>query len=282
MKSAGASHGTVRSCASKWRPENIGPKTSGPQIAPETAPKRTNDIPRARRSGGNISAAAARESRTIDCAGAAQPEPEEDEHARAASAAGGGDERADDAEREAAADHRHPAEPVGEPARRADRERTGDQEHRRPEPEDAVDAGDRDDRDRAERDGELDHPGLADEPEREQERVPPRPSFMRAIRARSAARRTRAAPPWDGCRTYVAAERGVRDPADGDDPPADGELVARTPRPAATSAGVGRRFDVSVPGWVGTTFQSRTSSATPSSASTRWTIVAVASAGPRP
>ena len=53
-------------------------------------------------------------------------------------------------------------------------------------------------------------------------------------------------------------------------------------RPAATSARVGGRFDVAVPGWVGTTFQSSTWSARPSSASTRCTIVAVASAGPRP
>jgi len=52
--------------------------------------------------------------------------------------------------------------------------------------------------------------------------------------------------------------------------------------PARTSAGVGGRFEVAVPGWVGTTFQSRTCPASPSSASTRWTIVAVASAGPEP
>src|SRR5581483_7813462 len=51
---------------------------------------------------------------------------------------------------------------------------------------------------------------------------------------------------------------------------------------ASISARVGRRFDDGVPGCVGTTFQSRTSSATPSSSSTRWTIVAEASAGPAP
>ena len=44
----------------------------------------------------------------------------------------------------------------------------------------------------------------------------------------------------------------------------------------------GARFDVAVPGGVGTTFQSSTRSPTPSSPSTRWTIVAVASAGPAP
>src|SRR3954471_18965951 len=57
------SHGAASACASVERFAKTGPKTSGPQIAPLTAPKRTNDIPRARRSGGNISAAAARESR---------------------------------------------------------------------------------------------------------------------------------------------------------------------------------------------------------------------------
>ena len=68
MNTPAASHGTTRSCGVSARPANIGPKTSGPQIAPETTPKRTIDMPRARRSGGNISAAAARERRTIDCA----------------------------------------------------------------------------------------------------------------------------------------------------------------------------------------------------------------------
>lgn len=77
------------------------------------------------------------------------------------------------------------------------------------------------------------------------------------------------------------AERGVRYPADADDAAAARQLVGEA-QPAATSAHVGARFDVGVPGCVGTTFQSRTSSATPSSSSTRCTIVAVASAGPAP
>ena len=52
---------------------------------------------------------------------------------------------------------------------------------------------------------------------------------------------------------------------------------------ASTSARVGRAIRASrVPGCVGTTFQSSTSSSTPSPASTRWTIVALASAGPEP
>ena len=47
-----------------------------------------------------------------------------------------------------------------------------------------------------------------------------------------------------------------------------------------TSAAVGRRFDVGVPGCVGTTFQQRAASS--SSSRVRRTIVAVASAGPLP
>jgi hypothetical protein len=57
------------------RPENIGPKTSGPQMAPETTPKSTIDMPRARRSGGNISADAARERSTIVCPAPQSPSP---------------------------------------------------------------------------------------------------------------------------------------------------------------------------------------------------------------
>ena len=62
-----------------------------------------------------------------------------------------------------------------------------------------MDAGDGDDRHRAERDGELDHPGQEHEPEREQERVPPDVAHV-PIRAWSAAVNA-AAPPRDGWRT---------------------------------------------------------------------------------
>src|SRR5438309_2042288 len=59
------SHGPTRPWAEISRCAKSGPKTSGPQTAPDTAPKSTSDMPRARRSGGNISAAAARERSTI-------------------------------------------------------------------------------------------------------------------------------------------------------------------------------------------------------------------------
>src|SRR5581483_6734912 len=51
-------------CAAVERWAKSGPKMSGPQTAPVTAPNSTNDMPRARRSGGNISAAAALDRRT--------------------------------------------------------------------------------------------------------------------------------------------------------------------------------------------------------------------------
>src|SRR5229473_7202944 len=54
------SHGPTRPCASIARWAKSGPNSTGPQIAPVTEPNRTNDMPRARRSGGNISAAVAR------------------------------------------------------------------------------------------------------------------------------------------------------------------------------------------------------------------------------
>ena len=57
---------------------------------------------------------------------------------------------------------------------------------------------------------------------------------------------------------------------------------SRKRSPAAISARVGARFEVSSPGCVGTTFQQSVSSSSSSSASVRRTIVAVASAGPAP
>ena len=127
-------------------------------------------MPRARRSGGNISAAAAREE--DDRLGrATEPEPDEDDRAGRRGAARGRDERAGDAEREAPADDGHPTDLVGQAPGGADGQCTRDEEHRRPEAEDARDSGDSDDRHRAERDGELDHSRLEDEPQREQQGV---------------------------------------------------------------------------------------------------------------
>ena len=67
MIPAAASQGTTSAFASSSRPANSGLKTVGPRIAPNTAPNRTSEIPRARRSGGYMSPAAVRARRAIPC-----------------------------------------------------------------------------------------------------------------------------------------------------------------------------------------------------------------------
>src|SRR5262249_5601786 len=205
-------------------------------------------------------------------------EPEEDELPRQGPAAEGCQRRPDDAERVAAADDGHPADAVGEPARWPDGQRPGDEEDRGPEPEDALDAGDGDDRDRPQSNGELDHPRQADEPRREQDRVPAR----RAHESKhSSPCRNAVAPPCDGWRTYVPprASCATRPTATIRRQP---ESSGANETPAAISARFGRRLERASPGCVGTAFQSSTSSSQPRSASTPWTTVAVASAGPSP
>ena len=76
-------------------------------------------------------------------------------------------------------------------------------------------------------------------------------------------------------------ERRLRDPPDREHPAAARELAGER-QPCLDLRRVGRRFAVAVPGCVGTTFQRSTASASSSSASTRWTIVAVASPGGAP
>src|SRR5436305_8877010 len=55
-----ASHGTVSERTPTSLPANMGLKTVGPRIAPKTEPKRTYEIPRARRAAGYMSPAAVR------------------------------------------------------------------------------------------------------------------------------------------------------------------------------------------------------------------------------
>src|SRR3954467_647311 len=62
---AAASQGTVSAAASSFFPAKSGPKTVGPRIAPNTDPKSTYEMPRARRAGGHMSPAAARVSNEI-------------------------------------------------------------------------------------------------------------------------------------------------------------------------------------------------------------------------
>ena len=68
MIPAAATHGSTSASRSSSFPAKSGRKTSGPSAAPKSAPKRTYEIPRARRSGGYMSAAAARASRIVPCA----------------------------------------------------------------------------------------------------------------------------------------------------------------------------------------------------------------------
>src|ERR1041385_3044917 len=106
----------------------------------------------------------------------------------------------------------------------------------------------------------------------------PRPIVAKAPRNPAS---NAAAPPCDGWRTYGASSAAAasRPTAIAVRPCVSS---SRNGEEAATSARVGRRFEVSLPGCVGTTFQSSTSSSTSSRASTRCTMVAVASAGPAP
>ena len=74
-----ASQGTTRAWVSSSLPAKSGRKTSGPSAAPKSAPKRTYEMPRARRSGGYMSAAAARASRIVPWAMPTSAKPEHDD-----------------------------------------------------------------------------------------------------------------------------------------------------------------------------------------------------------
>ena len=284
MKPPAASHGTTSSCASRCCPAKSGLNTNGPSTAPATAPKRTSEICRGRRSGGTMSAAAARASRTVPFDDADEREAEDDERRRVPEAAERGDRGADDAGQAPDGKHGDAAVTVHQPAGRERGERGRGEEDRRPEAEDALDPGDDDERGRRNRDDELDRPGEADQRPRRAGACSAGPgtSVTRAIyRGRPG---TPAAPPCEGWRTYGAPVTccASRPTAIRRRPRA---TPSRKGEEASTSARVGRRFVYGRSGscgCVGTTFQSRTSSSSPSSASTRWTIVALASAGPEP
>ena len=176
-------------------------------------------------------------------------------------------------------DHRDAAEVIhratgrqrGEPGRR--------EEDRRAEPEQPRDPGDLHERDRVHGRRELEEARVHGERRGEQDRV----ALDVQSHAASVARNSDA-PPWDGWRTYGApSARSARRPTASTRRPS--ATRSTNGSPAAISAAVGRRFDDETPGrcgCVGTRFQSSTSSAIPSSASVRCTIVALSSAGPVP
>ena len=156
----------------------------------------------------------------------------------------------------------------------------GEQEHGRAEAEDPFDAGDRDDRHRPERDRELDHPRLEDEPEREQERVAT-DGRHHAIRAAQAV--------GEGASAAVRrvtdvrrAERRVR--RSGRPRSGAGRVRARrrTPSRPRSPRATARGSTSRCPGASGRRSRGGRSRSRPSSARTRCTIVAVASAGPDP
>ena len=196
------------------------------------------------------------------------------------------DGAADDARDAAAREHRDPPDAVHQPPGGQRGERAGGEEDRRPEPEDPLDARDEDERDG--RDGDR-------------AAAPCRTGTSGSLRAgrcsggsgsrpRSSLSQRCRQPGTKRCRTAVRrmadvrpAEARVRDPADRDHATTavrelGEERRTRLDLLRASAAG----SSIAVPGWVGTTFQRRTSLSIPSSASTAWTIVAVASAGPVP
>ena len=118
-------------------------------------------------------------------------------------------QRAADRGRDVAArDHRHPADAVHQPPGRHRGQRRGDEEDRRPEPEQPVDAGDEHERDRGHRRHELQHRRVDRHRDREQDRV----AADREVHAISAARSRRG--PWrPRWRSAARGRRGRAPPA---------------------------------------------------------------------
>ena len=82
-----ASQGTVSARRPRASfPAKSGPKTVGPRIAPKTDPKSTYEMPRARRSGGYMSPAAARDQQRDATRGADERKPGQQSRGRAGSA----------------------------------------------------------------------------------------------------------------------------------------------------------------------------------------------------
>ena len=113
-------------------------------------------------------------------------EAEDDERRVVRQAAQGRQGAADRPDDEAARDHRYAAESVHQAPRRKRRKCAGRQEDRRPEPEDRLDPRDEHERDRRDRDGELEDAREGQQAEAQQDRVTPdllRARHSRAFRA---------------------------------------------------------------------------------------------------
>ena len=195
VKRPAASHGTTRSSGVSSRPANIGPKTSGPQIAPDDDAEEHDRHPaRAARRREHLGRGRARQ-QDDRLRGAAEREAEEDERRRRrsrspAAVTSGRAMPEHEARRGSPACGRSGPEPPGRarpPAAPATRKIAG------PRPRIPSIPVTSDDRHRAERDGELDHPRLEDEPGREQQRVPADDAHASSSYAARAGTR---APPW--------------------------------------------------------------------------------------
>ena len=167
-----ASQGMTRASVSSSLPANSGRKTSGPSAAPKSAPKSTSDIPRARRAGGNMSAAAVRASSTVPCATPTSAKPVTTIVA--------------DSTSQPSAVTTQPTMPATQPPARTGirptwsislpagkrGQRRGDEEDRRPEAQDPLDARDEDERDGRDGDRQLHHAGEARQGGCQQDDVP--------------------------------------------------------------------------------------------------------------
>ena len=225
------SHGPTRPPASIVRCAKSGPKSTGPQIAPETAPKSTNDIPRARRSGGNISAAAARARRTIDADPPTSARPRQTRKADvAAQPPATVPQPMPPSTKPPRITGMRPVRSINRPAgptaiAPAARKIAGPSPRMPLTPVTATSVR------------ELSAAASWNAPELQTSE----PASRKALRRTSALtgrvyaagpRRTRAAPPCDGWRTYGAVEHLCCEPPDGDDPPPARQLVEkRTRRP---------------------------------------------------
>ena len=257
----------------------MGAKTAGPRIAPNTEPKRTYAIPRARRSGGYMSPAAVRASSATPPAAPVSAMPvitTAVEPVRVASATS--EQPSDAITKPTAITGTRPkwsiARPAGSAASPDDARKIAGPSPSSPEiPVICTNV--------------IEFTAAASWKRHEftasaaASKIVLRLTFR--AHAASVARNS-AAPPWDGWRTYGApSARSARRPTASTRRPS--ATRSTNGSPAAISAAVGRRFEDATPGrcgCVGTRFQSSTSSAIPSSASVRCTIVALSSAGPVP
>ena len=154
-------------------PAKSGLKTAGPRIAPNTAPKRTSAIPRARRSGGYMSPAAVRDEQRRP----RSPSPTSDEAEDHGDGRLAVRSRAPPARSRAARRRSRRRAPALRPKRSIARpggqrrERAGGEDDRGAEPEQPLDAGDEDERERRDRRDELQHGRVDGERRGEQERV---------------------------------------------------------------------------------------------------------------